>query len=54
MYIVQTGGTAGDGALDMAETTFVQIVHHLSKVIGCIVKERQEGGSHHLGTVLHH
>lgn len=54
MYIVETGGTSGDGALDVAETAFVQIVHYLSKVIGCIVKERQEGGSYHLGAVLHH
>lgn len=52
--IIQTGGAASDGALDMTESTFVQIVHHLGEVICRVIEERQERGSHHFWTVLDH
>lgn len=54
MDVIQTGGAASDGALDMTEATFVQIVHHLGEVIRCVIEERQERGSHHFWTVLDH
>ena len=51
--VVETGGTASDGSLDVTETSHLQVGHCLCEVVCRKGEERQEGRSNNLRAVPH-